>query len=106
MGVGAAENSGSHHLIWTDPLFATGCALAVFGTVLVLWMLSPVVLRSVQRRRRGPTIREHIEQGIPFPRGLGRGLGALIPESPPASPPPPSPLQLKVVDEDWRLVGE
>lgn len=108
MGVGASENGGSGHLIWSNPWFATGCALVACGAVLVLWMVSPAVLRAIKRRKRGPTIREHIEQGIPFPRGLGRGLGALIPEPVQLAEPPPqaSPLQLKVVGDDWRLVGE
>jgi hypothetical protein len=108
MGVGASENSGSGHLIWGNPWFAAGCALVVCGAGLVLWMISPAVLRAVKRRKRVPTIREHVEQGIPFPPGLGRGLGALIPDPVLlAEPPPqPSPLQLKVVEDDWRLVGE
>ena len=108
MGVGASENSGSGHLIWSNPWFATGCALVACGVVLVLWMLTLVVLRARRRRKRGPTIREHVEQGVPLPPGLGRGLGFLIPERDiePPPPPQPSPLQLKVMDDDWRLVGE
>jgi hypothetical protein len=106
MGVGASENSGSGRNIWSNPWFATGCALVVCGVGLVLWMVFPAVLRAAQRRERRPTIREHVEQGIPLPPGLGRGLGALIPESTPEPPPQPSPLQLKVIDDDWRLVGE
>ena len=107
MGVGASENSASRSSIWANPWFATGCALVACGAILVLWMLSPVVLRARRRSKREPTIREAVERGIPHPPGLGRGLGALIPDSvllP--GPPQPNPLQLKLVDEGWRLVGE
>ncbi len=107
MGVGASENSGSGHLIWSNPWFATGCALVACGAVMVLWMLSSAILRARRRRNRGPaTIREHVEQGIPLPPGLGRGLGALLSDPPLPEPSQPNPLQLKLVDEDWRLVGE
>lgn len=104
MGVGASESAGSGHLIWANPWFAGGCALVAWGVVLVLRMVIPVILGA--RRRRIPTIGKTVEQRIALPPGFGRGLGALVPQSRPIQPPEPSPLQLKLVDEDWRLVGE
>lgn len=106
MGVGASEDSGTHRLIWANPWFAVGCAFVLCGVALVLWMLSLAALKARRPPKRGPTIREHVEQHIPLPPGLGRGLGVLIPDVAPPSPPPePSPLQLKLVDEEWRPVG-
>ena len=88
--------------------FDVGCAILVIGLVLVVGALITAWLRSRERDELEdfddldePTIRETVELGLPLPRGLGRGLGALIPESPP--PPPPSPLYLTLVDESWRL---
>jgi hypothetical protein len=106
MGLGVSENSSSGHLIWANPWFATGCVLLVCGIGLVLWMLTPVVLAAQRRRKRLPTVRETVKQGIPHRPGLGRGLGALIPDTPVAEPEPatPNPLRLKLVDETWRLV--
>jgi hypothetical protein len=107
MGVGASEDSGTRHNVWTNPLFATGCALVACGVVIILWILSLMIPRARRRRSsRETTIREHIEQSTPFPRGLGRGLGALLSDPPLPTPSQPNPLQLKLVDEDWRLVGE
>jgi hypothetical protein len=109
MGVGATENAGSGHTVWSNPWFDVGCALVACGLVLVVVALIASWRRSRQHDELDdfegldePTIRETVEQGIPLPRGLGRGLGALIPEPPP--PPPSSPLDLRLVDESWRLV--
>jgi hypothetical protein len=103
MGVGVAENAGSHHSVWSNSWFDLGVALVVVGLVLVVGALLTSWHRSRQRDRlddrKAPTIRETVEQGLPLPRGLGRELGALIPEAP-----PPSPLHLTLVDESWRLV--
>jgi hypothetical protein len=101
VGVGIAEEAGSHHSVSSDPWFSVGCALVALGLVLVFSTIVASWLRS-RHPKRGPTIREHFEQGIPFPRGLGRGLGALIPD--PVPSPPPSPLHLVVADESWKLL--
>lgn len=105
MGIGASENSGSRQVIWIDPWFAGGCALVACGVVLVVGLLSQVAVRAKRRSRRGPTIRELAEQHEPLPPVLGVGLGALIPDTRPDQPREPNPIALKLVDEDWRLVG-
>jgi len=115
MGVGVAENDGSRHTVWSSSWFDVGCALVALGLVLVVGALITSWRSSRQRDEPDdwddddglvyldesgePTIREHVEQGIPLRPGLGRGLGALLSDSP-----PPSPLHLKLVDENWRLI--
>jgi hypothetical protein len=90
MGVGATENAGSHHTVWTNAWFDVGCALVACGLVLVLG----AIITSWRRSRQG-------EELVP-PEGtrpLDVGLGALLPDGP-----PPSPLHLALVDESWRLI--
>lgn len=106
VGVGISENSGSGHLIWSNPWFATGCALVACGAAMILWIVPLAILRIRRQHKRALTVREHIEQGVPFPRGVGRGLGAVITDPPLPEPSQFNPMQLKLVDEDWRLVGE
>ena len=110
VGVGVAEIAGSNHSVFSSSWFDVGCALLALGLVLVVGALFTSWRRAQQRDELDdfedldePTIRETVGQGIPLPRGLGRGLGALIPDSP-YHPPSPSPLHLTLVDESWRLV--
>jgi hypothetical protein len=109
VAVGVAEVAGSHHSVFHNSWFDVGLALLVIGLVLVVGALFTSWRRARQLDElddfedlediHEPTVREAVEQGIPPRRGLGRGLGALIPD-----PAPPSPLHLTLVDESWRLV--
>jgi hypothetical protein len=94
MGVGATDNAGSRHSVWSNVWFDGGCALVVCGLVLVLGAM----ITSWRRSR-------HRDDVVPPGRTqpLGVGLGPLLPDEPPPST-PPSPLHLTLIDESWRLI--
>ncbi len=99
VGVGIAENAGSHHTVWSNPWFDVGCALLACGLVLVLGALTTSWLRSHPRHRTSVPPSEPITITVTNSPPVTMQTREHVTPSP-----PPSPLHLTLVDETWRLI--
>jgi len=98
MTVGANVHAGERSSLWLNASWDIGCVLVFAGTAVVIEMLCRGArLRSFLPRRSQSASR--LGQSI-----TGERLGALLPKRPEEAQPSRSPVLLKIVDEDWKIV--
>jgi hypothetical protein len=99
MTVGATMHAGEQSSLWLNACWDIGCVLMVVGAAVVIAILCKEGGLPRSRRRRS-------QDFIRAARAItDERLDALLPESPPETRPSISPVLLKVVDEEWKILG-